>query len=249
MVIAIIGILIGLLPARGAEGARGGRRAAVHQQSEADWARRPSLPRFQRGIPQPESVLALGPIVPTHTLFMDLLPYVEQQSQVLLAAATNPNRLNDVKPISTYLCPTRRDTSVGARTDYAAPWHPTAGGFPQLRSILGTADVGGGQIFRGTNFGEVVGQDGTSNTLLVGHRGQSPRYYHSYINSDGTTNWTAWDYDYSWAHFTNPGATARCGIGFRPDKDMYAYPPFVYPELTSSCGLTNEWGGAGRSAT
>ena len=59
VVIAIIGILIALLlPA--VQAARGGAAVAVHEQPEADCARRPQLPRHLQGVPDRGLRVLLG---------------------------------------------------------------------------------------------------------------------------------------------------------------------------------------------
>jgi prepilin-type N-terminal cleavage/methylation domain-containing protein len=188
-------------------------------------------------------------IVSTHTLWMDLLPFIEQQSQVALAAPSNASRLSQVKGIDVYLCPSRRTKSVGARQDYGVGHHPGIFSYTannKLRSILGGQQQYG---FAGTNMTAVSNQDGTSTTLLIGHKGMSPRYYFTFVNPDGTTNWTAQGSDYNWADYTWVWAYMRCPYGFRPDKDAngYNYPPFTYPDLAVYCAgaVPNEWGGAG----
>jgi hypothetical protein len=103
------------------------------------------------------------------------------------------------QPVKTFLCPSRRTTVVGAKTDYAAAmqciWMPglpfgaatftTPDGWKNsiLGSSLTTFRVAIGTIpaqgtsFGGTTMGAVTSADGTANTILLSHKAMRPSTY------------------------------------------------------------------------
>src|SRR5947209_1428027 len=67
------------------------------------------------------------PVNPNMTFYTCLLPYIEQQTQYTIAV-TSQNAwvvagTGALKPIKTFLCPSRRNPSVGARDDYGEGAH------------------------------------------------------------------------------------------------------------------------------
>ena len=137
------------------------------------------------------------------TVFTALLPYVEQQN----------NKANNAQPIKTFLCPSRRTTSIGPRDDYGASHHADwgfGGSHPGWFTILGGPYLGGGR----TTPPSMVGiSDGTSNTLLLGHKGVAPKYYEggsppAYGQTHTDFNWACWDGGGTtgdhWEHKRNP---------------------------------------------
>jgi prepilin-type N-terminal cleavage/methylation domain-containing protein/prepilin-type processing-associated H-X9-DG protein len=113
----------------------------------------------------------------TETVYVSVLPYVEQQN----ANPENPT------PIKLFLCPSRRNTSVGPKDDYASGHHPDWWweNFPEVNgwySILGgpyTSDhnYGFGQADGRVSLDRLLVLDGSSNTLLLSHKGLAPQYY------------------------------------------------------------------------
>lgn len=110
------------------------------------------------------------------TVFTSLLPYVEQQN----------NSPQVGVPVQLFLCPSRRSTDVGPRDDYGAGHHPDwwYPAYPYLNwySILGGphfSDHNGGIVTRynGVRLANVINADGSSNTLLLTHKGLAPEYY------------------------------------------------------------------------
>jgi len=104
-----------------------------------------------------------------------ILPYMEQTNLYNNIIAKGPGAAVAIKP---YLCPARRDTSVGPKIDYAGAYNggideadATNYGFLKAgsnRSILNTS---------GTTLAVVTGFAGTSSTLLVAHKILRPQNY------------------------------------------------------------------------
>lgn len=176
-----------------------------------------------------DSELGYGTKFNTHSLYTDLLPYVEARTernnwdQTMVSADPTqtppdpPNIAPQGAAISVFLCPARRGKNVGSFEDYCAAHHPdlyTQGGAPSsnqefygstagppLRigypakgakgffSILGgvqtsgtsfvsgTPPTLGGSTFPGVTLTDVTNADGTSNTLLMAHKGLAPNKY------------------------------------------------------------------------
>jgi prepilin-type N-terminal cleavage/methylation domain-containing protein/prepilin-type processing-associated H-X9-DG protein len=162
---------------------------------------------------------------PPGTLYTSLLPYVEQANNSPSVAA----------PVKLFLCPSRRATEVGPRDDYAAGHHPdwwyASHPYSGWYSILGGPyfpDHQGGTYtnYAGVSLVEVANADGSSNTLLLAHKGLAPRYYAggsppAQNNPKYTTDVT-WYAGSGWEHHRDPTR------GFRQDSnqvpDMQEYP-------------------------
>jgi prepilin-type N-terminal cleavage/methylation domain-containing protein len=118
------------------------------------------------------------------TLYAYLLPYVEQQNQ-------EATWRSDPKPVKVFLCPARpRPLDGTARDDYGASHHLAwrRGIGDGLYTILGGSSLpGNNRGFPGVSLAQVSAADGASNTLLLAHKGVSPKEY----NGDG-------DHDFGW---------------------------------------------------
>ncbi len=110
------------------------------------------------------------------TVYTSLLPYIEQQNNSPAVGA----------PVKLFLCPSRRTVQVGPRDDYGAGHHPDwwypLYPYRGWYSILGGpyfSDHNGGVVTRRMplTLGQVAAKDGTSNTLLLAHKGLAPKYY------------------------------------------------------------------------
>ncbi len=152
-----------------------------------------------------------------------ILPYVEQGLQVKgFNAATAVRYVNPRPPytfitipipipvlvnpngvaVDVFLCPSRRDKSVGPRCDYAGVYdnsieHVGSSGNGDLDLILGRmpgyTNYNAGNLHSivnnaGVNLAEVTGGAGTANVLLLGHKLMDPKNYTNPIPSSGSTN-------------------------------------------------------------
>lgn len=140
------------------------------------------------------------------TLYTQLLPFIEQETQ----SPAEP------QPISILLCSSRRSASVGPKVDFAASAHPDrispGGPLTGWRSIAGppiwSPVPGTGELvnsYPGATLGSISGQDGTSSTLLLSHKGLRPSWYEAagYRSQDGS-----WSYEYG-QHLRSWAAIAR----------------------------------------
>ncbi len=139
------------------------------------------------------------------TVFSALLPYIEQGNQSPAA----------VKPIKTFLCPSRRPGATGAFDDYGAVHHVDWGfrsGASGWYTILGGPYLASGPNHRSPTIVGIT--DGTSNTLFLGHKGVAPKYYNggspaAYGQTRTDFNWACWDGGSTvgdhWEHKRQPG--------------------------------------------
>jgi prepilin-type N-terminal cleavage/methylation domain-containing protein len=214
VVIAIIGILLALL------------LPAVQRAREA--ARRiqcsNNLKQLGLALHSYENVHRKFPIDdnpgPFQTFYTSVLPYVEHDNNSTTTGTT----------IALFLCPSRR-SNVGPRDDYGAGHHPDWWShlFPDYRgwySVLGGPhfpNYSGGSPksvtnYEGVNLNRVTSADGTSNTLLLAHKGLAPRYYGggsppAQGNPAYTTD-VSWYEGSGWEHHRDPTQ------GFHQDSDQ-----------------------------
>ena len=130
-----------------------------------------------------------------HTIYTDLLPFVEEGSF--------DKWQKDPRPVRLYLCPSRRcpttspegpdDYAIGIHPDWfspqtTAPFGGPPNGYPPPTgpgAVAGTSGwfsvLGGRWIrtgeFPGATLAQVTDADGTSNTLLMAHKGLAPSQY------------------------------------------------------------------------
>ncbi len=116
-----------------------------------------------------------APIDPLNlpTFYTNLLPYIEQGN----ASPADP------RPISQFLCPSRRGPDCGARADYAVGRHPDDFLQNNWLSVLGGPFVmhDGTIVLRGgVGLHQIGGADGSSNTMMLSHKAMAPaNYYHN----------------------------------------------------------------------
>jgi prepilin-type N-terminal cleavage/methylation domain-containing protein len=187
--------------------------------------------------------VAIPSVPPPYVSYtVSILPYIEQTNQQGPAAADawgsgpqwnavtgNPN---PTQPIKIYICPGRRNTSMGPKLDYGSVYSMPAvnNGDP-----FGLGDNPGAPWFNGnaSGFHPILGNnptqtsltmitdaDGTANTLLLGHKGMSPQ---NYGNSSDT------GHDLYWAE----------------NLDYYQHKrvPFYFYQDTNSINMSNFNGG------
>lgn len=117
------------------------------------------------------------------SFFVEILPYLEQSTQMQPIETLGPNSAIALK---LYLCPSRRSLEVGAKTDYASAedysfWIGTPGPHTILHGA--TWRLTGSQWIAtarpaGISLGLVTNFDGTAYTLLVAHKMMRPMDYH-----------------------------------------------------------------------
>jgi prepilin-type N-terminal cleavage/methylation domain-containing protein len=145
-----------------------------------------------------------------YNLFVAILPYIEQgnqlsgtQGQLMLRNSALdkpvPGTGSAAGAIKTLLCPSRRTTVVGPKTDYAVAqqcsMYLLGMGNKWSNSILGSSltvlQVATGSLpkqgksFGGTTLGAVTSADGTSNTILFSHKALRPATYTNTAQSTG----------------------------------------------------------------
>lgn len=123
------------------------------------------------------------------TFYTSLLPYIEQGNM-------SPA---DPRPVSTFLCPTRRGPDCGPKDDYGVGRHPDDFLQNGWLSILGGPFVmhDGSIVLRGgVGLNSVGGQDGSSNTLLLSHKAISTSDYYNalYKPMSGDNGWVGAPY-------------------------------------------------------
>ncbi|MEI6537305.1 MAG: DUF1559 domain-containing protein, partial [Verrucomicrobiaceae bacterium] len=193
VVIAIIGILIGLLlPA-----IQKVREAAARMRCQNN------LKQLGTAIHNHISVTNKLPSFSSYadsptggaTLYCVLLPYIEQQNllDAHLAALTAPGTASEKHnhrntPIPMYICPSRGSLARGGAVDYV--------GFNdgQLRPVFATSKPNLSSSPAGREPGMSRITDGSSNTIMLAHKGMDPRNY----NDDST-----------------PGGSGTYSLGFR----------------------------------
>lgn len=146
------------------------------------------------------------------SVFTELLPFIEQGGNSPL----NP------QPVTTFLCPSRRAVAVGPKDDYGAGHHPHKWVHDtDWLSILGGAHTNqAGQAefaWPGVRLSDVSTIDGSSNTLMMSHKGVAPRYYRGgsplWMGVGGTdVSWAALStppQNYYWEHRRDPRTFRR----------------------------------------
>jgi prepilin-type N-terminal cleavage/methylation domain-containing protein/prepilin-type processing-associated H-X9-DG protein len=223
VVIAIIGALIGLLlPA-----VQKVREAASRVQCANN------LKQLGLGLHSYQNDYGMFPIdvednTPPGSLYTSLLPYVEQANNSPSIAA----------PVKLFLCPSRRTTDVGPKDDYGAGHHPDwwYAYYPYTGwySILGGpyySDHQGGYYvnYGGVSLPQVTNADGSSNTLLLAHKGLAPKYYRGGSPpAQGNPNFTTdvtWFGGSGWEHHRDPTRPFRQDSNQIADMQEYAGSP------------------------
>jgi hypothetical protein len=163
-----------------------------------------------------------------------LLPYIEQEAMYnnIVNGNGGAGDGNQARPVSTFLCPSRRTTAVGKpKTDYCSARHDTIGYVPNghpattpgnlsasYRSVLGGTRTYS-TAFPGTSLSQVTGAAGTSNTILLSHKAMKPSNYASTSDDSGfDRNWAlngAWENDTA-AHLLYNGPNVPDSAGHAP---------------------------------
>jgi prepilin-type N-terminal cleavage/methylation domain-containing protein len=149
--------------------------------------------------------LALLDPVEHPSFYTSVLPYIEQPN----------NDPRNPSPVPIFLCPSRRDASVGPKADYAAGNHPAPWLNNNWLSILGSGIVppshadGELRTYSGVSLTEISAADGASNTLMLSHKAMKPSLYNVTGRAPG---------DISWAD-GNENDNRRYPLAFARDSD------------------------------
>ena len=172
---------------------------------------------------------AFGANAPKTSWFVKILPYIEQGNQANALTAGGA-----AQAVKTFLCPSRRSTNVGARTDYgtvhSAAWDANHHG-PNIPGVSNGSGAPGwytiitGYTGDGTwqvvNMTGVTNADGLSNSGLVCHRGVKPAEYN---NGPGNNDWNYNNTDNS-GNVKNDVWTNKCSFKIQPDSNTALEPP------------------------
>lgn len=165
--------------------------------------------------------------------FVSILPYVEQEAQYAPILANGPSA---AQPVAMYLCPTRRTTQMGAKTDYAGVYDSTfwvGNDPPHYRSVLypgqlDPIDPNHQQFIGNATLGGISSEDGTSNTFMLAHKALSPSDYNNpdlpvatQGTQDGGWAWPSSNLKWNYPFQLNSSnyEHMRCGNGFALDVD------------------------------
>ncbi|MGL4423228.1 MAG: DUF1559 domain-containing protein, partial [Gemmataceae bacterium] len=118
------------------------------------------------------------------------------------------------QPVKMYLCPSRRSSSTQPFDDYGTAHHVSWGFRGSASTWYGA--IGGPYTATGNRAATRIGtiKDGTSNTLMIAHKGVSPKYYEggspaAYGQTRTDFNWACWDggsvVGDHWEHKRQPG--------------------------------------------
>jgi len=193
VVIAIIAILIGLLiPAVQKVRESAARTQCInnmkqlglafhnYHDSKTQFPAEPQISNTATG-----STTINGVVVPYNTyqtLFTQILPYVEQGNMYAVVVTPGTGVINQAAsgPVPTFLCPTRRNVSVGAKTDYCGAWTAQLQG---AGTSITNPSLTNPQI--GVNLSTITSGAGSSNTLLLSHKVMAPAHYFGGGNDQG----------------------------------------------------------------
>lgn len=217
VVIAIIALLIGLLLPAVQKVRESASRVKCHNQLKQIGTAVHIRHDAVGGMPPFRSYL--NPVNGWYSLWGHLLPYLEQQP--LFDAATtqvSPGVYgwSDISVrrsvVSVYACPSRR-TGVGGAVDYVGFWddqNPHRPIFSTRFNSISSSPTG-----REIKLVAIAGADGTSNTILLAHKGMDPRNYRDTPQNMGHNTW--WPGANSMGHLASEAGVSR--LTTSPQKD------------------------------
>jgi prepilin-type N-terminal cleavage/methylation domain-containing protein len=112
----------------------------------------------------------------TVTIWCHLLPYIEQKAVADDAVAASNWNAAQASVIKTYICPSRRPTTIGGAVDYCGFLETQATGF---RAVFSTRanNASSSPTGKEIRLTDVSSQDGTAYTIFLAHKGMDPRDY------------------------------------------------------------------------
>ena len=229
MVIAIIAILIGLLlPA-----VQKVREAAARAKCENN------LKQFGIAMHAYHDVIGkfpyeyVGGPLTTNNWVVAILPYTEQSALYNLVTAGGINgNPGAAQPVKIFLCPSRRDTNVGAKIDYAGAY---VGGIAEAAVTNYVAGSNGNKSIlnnNGVTMAAVTNGSGTSNTLLLAHKVMRPANYNGGSGTDPGWAYTNTFDHMRWADTYGGGSSAN--RGYTPDDNNVDENHFGGPHIGGS---------------
>lgn len=188
VVIAIIAILIALLvPAVQKVREAAARTQCVNNMKQLGIAIH-SYHNAYKALPPCDSYDQPGSRPQNKVLWVNILPFIEQQPLWDAFTATNPNNVTAGRTmvIPAYLCPSRlTGTRAPGGFDYGGYLDP-----PLLRAVISTKQNGAyssdGKKLKLVTIGVL---SGTSNTILLAHKGMDPRNYADATRNYGHNTW------------------------------------------------------------
>ena len=160
--------------------------------------------------------------------YVRILPYIEQNTNPAAALTTNSGSV--AVPFKGFLCPSRRSTIVGPKTDYgtvhSAAWDnnhrgPAQGGAPGVTGWMTVMGGWCGSNSQWSHYNLTSISNGTSNTGLVCHRGTKPQDYAGTGGNDQNFDYPTgvWS-DRCWFNIlqdSNTATTTACASGITQD--------------------------------
>jgi prepilin-type processing-associated H-X9-DG protein len=149
-----------------------------------------------------------------------VLSYIEQDNLYRQLAVTPAGRVTNpgaAVPIKTFLCPSRRPTTAGAKIDYCGAYN---GGISEQDITNFVGGAGGNQSIlntQGVTLAAVTGQAGASNTLLLTHKIMRPANYEGGSGTDPGWVFTHTFDHMRWADTFAGGSNAH--RGYFPDDN------------------------------
>jgi len=176
------------------------------------------------------------------SLFTSLLPYIEEQSQVKPVEADRAN----ARSVPIFLCPSRRGMQPGiGKTDYATAgndsWFPACGSpaSPVNETVITGIYWTSANLLAARKYAvslnKIESRDGTSQTLLLAHKGMNPS---AYKTGGSDVEDPGWPYPF-WRDYPKNSPVAcytydhiRCPFGFSLDTEGGD------PQLVALCANT-----------
>jgi prepilin-type N-terminal cleavage/methylation domain-containing protein len=149
-------------------------------------------------------------------LWVNLLPYIDQQPLWSNFTATSPNNVSAGRTLAVpvFLCPSRL---TGTRAPGAADYCGYLDA--QKRAVFSLRALGNGDPSsngKNTRLNVIAAADGTSTTIMLAHKGLDPREYDAPTRNMGHNTW--WPGATSFGHLASDAGFAR--LTASPQRDF-----------------------------